>query len=48
MRSQRTSQDLVTAEAMSNLVESTLKGNNNKNKTIWEINQGRQVGITVS
>lgn len=48
MRSQGTSQDLATAEAMSNLVESTLKDNNNKNKPIWEINQGRQVGITVN
>lgn len=34
MRSQGTSQDLATAEAMSNLVESTLKDNNNKNKPI--------------
>lgn len=34
MRSQRISQDLATAEATSNVVESTLKDNNKNHKTI--------------
>lgn len=46
MRSQKISQDLATAAAASNPVESTLK-DNKKNKTIREINQDRQVGVTV-